>query len=155
MIYHLLCLWKLLDLAVLNAGVDISMEKSSGTQRSILHFLQSLIGDGAENMGEDLLERMKLNWFWHLRLVHVFLFCAAEQCRLWFPWVFKCKQTNQPINKHSEPRGATERLINTTTMREIAGTEKCTTVTISNIINRKSTGRRHSAALSVWWIHSL
>lgn len=62
--------------------------------------------------------------------------------------VFKCKQTNQPINKHGEPWGAAEWLINRTTMREMAQTEKSTTDRISHIINRKYTGR---AALNVWF----
>lgn len=89
-------------------------------------------------VGGEWLERMKLHWFWHLHRVHECTlyfpsagFCTTEQCILRIPWaacmwkkVFKRKQTNQPINKHSEPWGAAEPLINRTTMREIAQTEK-------------------------------
>lgn len=50
--------------------------------------------------------------------------------------VFTDKQTNQPIDKHSEARGAAQRLINRTTVWVIARTEKSTTNRILNTINR-------------------
>ncbi len=80
---------------------------------------------------------------------------TTEQCSRWFPWAVsmekksvKCKQPNRALNKHSEPWGAAEQLINRTRLRETAQTEKSTTDRISNILKR---WRRPRAALTVWW----
>ena len=70
----------------------------------------------------------------------------------------KCLNINRPINQSINtvsPRAAAEWRINRTTARERTGTEKSGADWISNIVKRKSTGRRHGAAPTVWWIRSL